>query len=138
MSKYVTIKEFCKQVNRSPQSVYKRLNKTDNPLNNFVKLVDGEKMISLEAVKLYKKPEKEEQSSAAGQSEVNAKLVEMLEKELEKKNEQIAELTKLLDQQQQLNMKTIQELDVVREEKKLLLESKAEAEEKKPWWKRLG
>lgn len=151
MAQYVTIKEFCKLAKISPQSVYKRLKRADNPLNNYVETVDNIKMISVDALKLYKKPEtetvkEEPQKESATENSVNKELIEILKKELESKDEQIANLTKLLDQQQQLNMKTMQELDVVREEKRLLLESKedtAEVEEvvvqeqpaKKPWWK---
>lgn len=140
MAEYVTIKEFCKLAKITPQSVYKRLKKADNPLNNYIEQVDGNKMISLDALELYRKQETGKENSEPKQEktaekEVNEELIEMLRKELESKNEQIANLTKLLDQQQQLNLKTMQELDVVREEKKLLLEDKTGTEEKKPWWK---
>ena len=144
MAEYVTIKEFCKLAQISPQSVYKKIKKPDNQLNNFIKLVDNKKMISLEALKLYQKEESKQEHNepepeSATDNGVSKELIELLRKELEAKDEQIANLTKLLDQQQHLNLKTMQELDAVREEKQLLLESKTEdAEEgntKKPWWK---
>ena len=134
MAQYVTIKEFCKLAKISPQSVYKRLKRVDNPLNNYVETVDNTKMISVEALKLYNKPEtetvkEEPQKESVKENSVNKELIEMLKKELESKDEQIANLTKLLDQQQHLNLKTMQELDAVRAEKQLLLESKEETPE---------
>lgn len=155
MVEYVTIKEFCKLAKISPQSIYKKLKKTDNQLNNFIKLVDNKKMISLEALKLYQKEEtKQEQSNpepeSATENGVNKDLIELLRKELEAKNQQIADLNErlkqeqdthkqLLNQEQELNLRLQKKLDVLQEENVLLLESKAtEAEEekvKKPWWK---
>lgn len=64
------------------------------------------------------------------ETETVSALVSMLQKELESKNEQIATLQRLLDQEQQLRMVT--------EQKYLLLEEKTEEQEevhKKPWWK---
>lgn len=52
---------------------------------------------------------------------------EMLKNELEAKNKQIAEMQKLLDQEQQLRMAEHQKI--------LLLEQQEEETQKKHWWK---
>ena len=74
-------------------------------------------------------------STAAGHHDLNTELIEMLKQQLEVKDQQIAELNKALDQQQQLNMKTLGELEQVRGENQLLLEQKETLEEKKKRWK---
>jgi predicted transcriptional regulator len=136
MAEYISIKEFSKMAKITPQSIYKRLKKEDNPLNNFVKLVDGNKLISTEALKLYQKPvpesteapAKEQQKQELQSNEVNEDLLETLRKQLEEKDKQIEKLEKLLDQEQQLHLKSMHELDVVREEKRALLEDKSKSE----------
>lgn len=139
-----TMKQIAEELHIDKQRVYRFIKK--NRINEAYQK-NGAKYYDEVAQKLIKQGfEKDESHREAHQNRfksasneaadtVTEKLIEMLEKELEEKNQQIKELNKLLDQQQQLNMKTMQELDVVREEKKLLLESKAEEEEKKPWWK---
>lgn len=135
MKEYLTIKEFSKRVNTTPQSIYKKLNKKDNPLNNYVKVVNGKKMLSVKALKLYQNPEEEEKAEVeAGSQDINLKIIELLQKELEEKNKQIENLNKLLDQQQQLQLQVMTELKQAREEK-ILLESKVVQEENKKWWK---
>lgn len=73
----------------------------------------------------------ETQTSSRIETETVSALVSMLQRELKAKNEQIANLQKLLDQEQQLHM--------VSEQRLLLLEEKQEEPEptKKKWqfWK---
>lgn len=72
--------------------------------------------------------ETETETSSRTETETVSTLVSMLQKELDAKNEQIAHLQKLLDQEQQLRMVT--------EQKLLLIEEKQEQEEpSKKWWK---
>lgn len=72
--------------------------------------------------------ETETETSSRTKTETVSTLVSMLQKELDAKNEQIAHLQKLLDQEQQLRMVT--------EQKLLLIEEKQEQEEPpKKWWK---
>lgn len=72
--------------------------------------------------------ETETETSSRTETETVSTLVSMLQKELDAKNEQIAHLQKLLDQEQQLRMVT--------EQKLLLIEEKQEQEEPpKKWWK---
>lgn len=44
---YITIKEFARRANKSPQAIYKRLN---NQLSTYVKLVDNQKMLNTQAL----------------------------------------------------------------------------------------
>lgn len=44
---YITIKEFARRANKSPQAIYKRLN---NQLSTYVKLVDNQKMLNIQAL----------------------------------------------------------------------------------------
>ena len=152
MVEYVSIAEFAKMAKISPQSIYKRLKKVDNPLQPFIKLVDNHTMISTEALSLYQNPEPKQEPPAeeviepkAPADDMTAKLIEMLQKELEEKSEQlkvkdkqISELNeRLAESQQMLNQQ--QHLNAIAEQKLLALESKAEEEPapKKRWWQRI-
>lgn len=71
--------------------------------------------------------ETETETSSQTETETVSVLVSMLQRELDAKNEQIAHLQKLLDQEQQLRMVT--------EQKLLQIEDKKEQEETKKKWK---
>lgn len=99
---YLSIKEFADLVGVTQQSIYKRLNKEDNPLHKYFKFEDGKKYISKAAVVLYenvsaeeKKPEvKEEQQENVIQSEKKNYfdcLLELLEQQLLEKDRQLQE-----------------------------------------------
>lgn len=47
---YISIREFSDRANVSVQSIYKRLNGVDNPLNRYVKLIDNQKMLNIQAL----------------------------------------------------------------------------------------
>lgn len=64
------------------------------------------------------------ETSSRTETETVSDLVSMLQRELEAKNEQIANLQKLLDQEQQLRMVT--------EQKMLMIEQRDQ--EEKHWW----
>lgn len=116
---YLSIKDFAAAVGVSQQAVYKQLN---NKLKPYLKVVENKKMLDIAALELFKKQEKTNQ--------VEQQLINMLQTELNKKNEQIAELQKLLSQEQQLNAMNQQKIQA--------LEDKAAAvpeEPKKKWWK---
>ena len=54
----LTVQQFAALVGKSPQSIYKRLNKVDNPVDNqvvnpiqpYVAVVDGQKMLKIQAL----------------------------------------------------------------------------------------
>lgn len=54
----LTVQQFAALVGKSPQSIYKRLNKVDNPVDNqvvnpiqpYVVVVDGQKMLKVQAI----------------------------------------------------------------------------------------
>lgn len=147
MGEKISIAEFAKRANVSRQSVYKRLTQVDSELTKYVNLVDNQKMIDTQAleevygIKDDKKVDKiDNVKSTECQPVVNLinqenqvedmllKQIEILQDEIKIKNDQIEQLHKLLDQEQQLRM--IQEQKNVQiEELNLNLKEK-----KKKWW----
>lgn len=147
MGEKISIAEFAKRANVSRQSVYKRLTQVDSELTKYVNLVDNQKMIDTQAleevygIKDDKEVDKiDNVKSIECQPVVNLinqenqvedmllKQIEILQDEIKIKNDQIEQLHKLLDQEQQLRM--IQEQKNVQiEELNLNLKEK-----KKKWW----
>ena len=120
---YLSIAEFAKQAGVTRQAVYKRLS---TELTDYVKEVDGRKVINIKALSLFGvEPVDNELSTTLidlaahlqKQHDTLSHLVDILEAELEIKNTQISDLNKrleessrkeentqqLLNQQQQLN-----------------------------------
>lgn len=147
MGEKISIAEFAKRANVSRQSVYKRLTQVDGELTKYVNLVDNQKMIDTQAleevygIKDDKEVDKiDNVKSTECQPVVNLinqenqvedmllKQIEILQDEIKIKNDQIEQLHKLLDQEQQLRM--IQEQKNVQiEELNLNLKEK-----KRKWW----
>lgn len=144
---YISIKEFAKRAGVSVQSIYKRLNGLNNPLNQYIKLVENQKMLNISALEeiygieveqpiqpIHSTPHStsEKDKKTETKSETVSELVSILEKELGAKNEQIAHLQKLLDQEQQLRMISEQKLLQIEENKTV-----EEGQKKKKWqfWK---
>lgn len=147
MGEKISITEFAKRANVSRQSVYKRLTNIDDKLIKYVNTVDGKKMIDIQAleevygIEVDKEVDKNDKSESTNcQENVNCdnpknkiedillKQIEILQEEIKIKNDQIEQLHKLLDQEQQLRM--------VSEQKKLELEdsNSEQKETKKKWW----
>lgn len=126
---YITVKEFAEILGVSTQYVYKQLN---NKLQPYCKVVGNKKMLKKSAISVLAK--KEDATEVVQQlnnqlnGEINAKLIEMLENELnekgnqlKEKDKQIAELQKALDQAQKLHAmdkQRIQELEYKKEDEK--------------------
>lgn len=147
---YISIKEFAKRAGVSVQSIYKRLNGLNNPLNQYIKLVENQKMLNISALEeiygieveqpiqpIHSTPHSTHSTSHSTsekdkKTETVSELVSILEKELGAKNEQIAHLQKLLDQEQQLRMISEQKLLQIEENKTV-----EEGQKKKKWqfWK---
>lgn len=125
---YLSIKDFAIAVGISRQAVYKQLN---NKLQPYLKVVDGKKMIEKSAFVLFEKQDDVKQVEQQRDNQLTEKLIDMLQKELDEKNQQIAELQRLLDQAQKLNAMDKQKI--------LELEDKMAAEpepSKKGFWSR--
>ena len=115
-AEYLSIKDFAKKAGVSQQSLYKRLNNPNNQLNNYVKMVDNQKMIDIRALQevygieveqpIQPKVEQVEQPIQPNFDSIlsqNQQMIDMLKEQLEAKDKQIENLQKLLDQAQMLN-----------------------------------
>lgn len=121
---YLSIKEFAEAAGVSQQAIYKQLN---NKLKPYLIVVEKRKMLEKSALSLF--------SKAENSKEVEQQLINMLQTELNRKNEQIAELQKLLDQAQKLHAMDKQRI--------LELEDKAAEEQqrepaRKRWWQKFS
>ena len=126
---YLSIKEFAAAAGVSQQAIYKQLN---NKLKPYLKVVENKKMLDKSALELFKK----EEVNNPVEQQLNNKLIDMLQTELDEKGQQlrekdkqIAELQKLLDQSQKLHAMDKQRIAE--------LEDKAATEpepERKKWW----
>ena len=130
-TEYLSIKDFAKRAGVSQQSLYKRLNKLNNQLNNYIKLIDNQKMIDIRALQEVYGVEVEQpiqpfiqpveqpiQPNFDSILSQNQQMIDMLKEQLEAKDKQIENLQKLLDQEQQLN--------AMNQQKILALETKLE------------
>lgn len=95
--KQLSIKDFAKLVNVSTQAIYQRI---DKDLKPFVKLVKGKKTISEEALELFPnkisnqvdcKPTLDNYQAEPSSSDTLNGLIASLQKQLEIKDKQIAE-----------------------------------------------
>lgn len=135
---YLTIKEFAATVGVSQQAIYKQLN---NKLKTYLKIVDNKKMLEKSALKLFEAKENLNQVEQQLNNKLNDKLIDMLQKELEEKGQQlkekdkqIAELNKALDQAQKLHAMDKQRI-LELEDKTAEPEEPIQEPTKKKWWK---
>lgn len=106
---YISVNEFSQLVGLSRQTVYKRMRQDLSP---FVKVVNKRKMISEQALRLFKTDKVVNQSVNQGlQEEVNQQVkwftelsrqVDILTRQLETKDKQIEELNKRLAEAQSM------------------------------------
>lgn len=150
--RYYSIFEFAKLVNVSVQSIYKRLKRDDNIIHKYVKIKNGKKVISGEAVEIYKKdeyeyeditePEETEETEEKENTynqiiEIYQKQIELLTAEIEVKNRQIEELTAQLkaSSERETNYQHLlnhqQQLNGIDKQRVLLLEEQTQTQEKK-------
>lgn len=132
-----TIKQIADELNVNKQRVYRYIKKnhiTEAHQKNGVMYYDENaqkqitsyfRMVELENIT-------SEKTLASASFDVILKQSEMLKNELEAKNEQIAQLQKLLDQQQQLNAMTAQKLEML--EQKEAAEVLPPENKEKLWW----
>ena len=148
-TEYLSIKDFAKRAGVSQQSLYKRLNKLNNQLNNYIKLVDNQKMIDIRALQEVYGVEVEQPIQPFIQpveqpiQPLLQATIESLSKELERKSEELkakdkqySDLVASMEEQLKVKDKQIehygklldqeQHLNAMNHEKILLLESKLE------------
>lgn len=145
--KAVTVKEFAELIGVSRQTVYKWLStgdsKGDNWLTGYATKGDKGVYIDIRAVDAYKgvngrqsrdsKATDKATSKATAEKTVENDYIETLKQQIEEKDKQIKELSRLLDQQQQLSLHLQSKIDVLE-----LEAPKAENQEnKKTWWQRV-
>lgn len=136
-SEYLSVKEFAERAGVTVQSVYQRLNKSLKP---YLKVENGVKSIDIKALKdLYGKDleqgfkgdfkdvEQGFKGSEQKENNTSEQVIDLLREELKKKDEQIAKLMQLVDQEQRLLAAEQQKYLKVKEE----LEDQ---QKKKPWW----
>lgn len=113
-SNYITIAEFSKRASITKQRVYQLLNKS---LKEFVKEVDGVKKIHIKALERYESKADNSRVKQGFEQDFNnplndtlIKTIELLQEQLRVKDEQIAELHKIINGNQYLQAGTIQSL----------------------------
>jgi len=90
---YLTVSQFAKKVGVSPQYVYKQLN--EGKLSEFVEIVDGKKRIRSDALEVFQKKPKKEQTT-------EQQLITILREQLQAKDKQIEELQAIVKAEQSL------------------------------------
>lgn len=154
---YLSIKDFAQAAGVSVQSVYKRLNQVENPLNQYLNLIDGRKMLDIKALKGLYGVEVEQpveqplnqscQPNSTGDTAIKAlnQQLGVLQDQLKSKDLQIEELNQRLKESMQL-LDQQQKLTAIAEQKVMMLEQQEaadqeedpkEPESKKSWWRRI-
>lgn len=154
---YLTVKEFAEKAGVSVQSVYKKIRKANNPIQPYLKKVDGVQYVSNRALTvLYNVDQSqgvedhaEQQAPLPGSSEEKApdqtgydRLIDLLEKQLEDQRRQLEEkdrqleakddqINKLMDQINNSAQLLNQQQQLMALNQTALLENK-KPEEKKP------
>lgn len=148
-TEYLSIKDFAKRAGVSQQAIYKQV---ERKLNNYVKMVDNQKMIDIRALQevygieveqpIQPKVEQVEQPIQPNFDSIlsqNQQMIDMLKEQLEAKDKQIENLQKALDQAQMLNAmdkKKIEALEIKLEEPNET-DPKESDEPPKGFWSRL-
>ena len=148
-AEYLSIKDFAKKAGVSQQSLYKRLNNPNNQLNNYVKMVENQKMIDIRALQEVYGVEVEQPIQPIIQpveqpiQPLLQATIESLSKELERKSEELqakdkqyADLKASMEEQLKVKDKQIehygklldqeQQLNAMNQQKILALENKLE------------
>ena len=148
-AEYLSIKDFAKKAGVSQQSLYKRLNNPNNQLNNYVKMVENQKMIDIRALQEVYGVEVEQPIQPIIQpveqpiQPLLQATIESLSKELERKSEELqakdkqyADLKASMEEQLKVKDKQIehygklldqeQQLNAMNQQKILALETKLE------------
>ena len=142
-SDLLSIKDFAAAAGVSQQSIYKRLNNSEDELCSFLREIDGKKYIIAAALyaiykKEYQQTEAEPQAPEAPEEDNTSKIIEILREQLEAQRKDIEEKNKLIDRlstqlerEQQLLCQE-QQLNLANTQKILALEAAAAAEPQAP------
>lgn len=129
----LTIKDFAERAGVSQQSLYKRLNKLNNQLNNYVKMVENQKMIDIRALQEVYGVEVEQpiqpfiqpveqpiQPLLQAEIEEKNDLIEFLKDQLRAKDEQIESMRHDSDttSDEALNEAVLKQLEILNEQLK--------------------
>ena len=132
-TEYLSIKDFAERAGVSQQSLYKRLNKLNNQLNNYIKLVDNQKMIDIRALQEVYGIEVEQpiqpniqpveqpiQPLLQAEIEEKNDLIEFLKDQLKAKDEQIESMRHDSDttSDETLNEAVLKQLEILNEQLK--------------------
>lgn len=139
-SEYLSVKEFAAAAGVSVQSVYQRLNKSLKPylkVENGVKSIDSKALKDLYGKDLeqgfkgdFKDVEQGFKDSEQKESDTSEQVIELLRDELQKKDDQIAKLMTLLDQEQKL--RAVDQQKYIEEKQRS--EDLEERLNEKKWW----
>lgn len=94
VDQYVSIKEFAARAGVSPQAIYKRLSQVDNQLNDYVKSVNGKRMLNIQALQDIYGIEVNSKNQSVEQPVVNSNQpdqIKMLQDQLNIKDQQLQE-----------------------------------------------
>lgn len=114
MNEYISVSEFAKLVQKSPQSIYKQLN---NRLNPYVKLVDNQKMLNTRAlteiygIEVEQPIQPELTTYSTTDSTQDNQLIALLQQTQSILKKQLEEKDKLLAQQGQQITDLLRKLD---------------------------
>ena len=127
---YITVKEFAHRAHKSPQAIYKRLN---NQLSTYVKLVDNQKMLNIQALQdiygievdnqIQQKIERVDNQNQPiiellkGELETLRKQLEIKDNQIMELNDRLREALKALDQAQQLQAMSEQKIKLLESQK---------------------
>ena len=140
--KYLSIAEFAKRANVSPQSIYQRLKRQEDEIHKYTKTKSGKTVIAERAInEIYNKhsddyEETQDTETQTTITEILLKQVETLTTELEAKNKIIAELQEQIKQysEREDTFQTLllqqQQLTAVEKKNVILLEEKTEKKRK--------
>lgn len=135
-SEFLTVKEFAEKAGVSVQSVYQRLNKSLKPYFKVikgVKYIENKALTEVYGLKVeqgfkgdFKENVKGFKGSEENKSDTSEQVIDLLREELKKKDEQIAKLMQLVDQEQKLR--------AVEQKKYLEVKEELEEQQNKKWW----
>lgn len=132
-TEYISIKDFAKRAGVSQQALYKRLNKLNNQLNNYIKLVENQKMIDIRALQEVYGVEVEQpiqpviqpveqpiQPNLQEEIEEKNDLIEFLKDQLRAKDKQMESMLNECDttSDEALNEAVLKQLDILNEQLK--------------------
>lgn len=155
---YISVSEFASRVGVSKQAVYQQLSKKLKP---YLLVVDGVKKLSIRAISDVYGQSDSKGDSKENEQELSKLLIDSLNKQLEEKDRQIAELHRLIataqmqltesqhrlqeleEKDQTVNVKNDEVLSVVDQNENQKIKEleqmieQFEEDRKKPWWKKL-